>query len=944
MSAVRDTVFLLTDVEGSTRLWDQAPEAMATALARHDRLIAGIVASHGGELVKQRGEGDSTFSVFADPVDALAASLGIQRALASEVWPEGAHLRVRIAIHAGPVEARGHDYFGDTVNRTARLRAAAHGGQILITRPIAEAVDGLLPDRTSLEDLGVHRLRDLARPERIFQLCHPDLERDFPPILTLDRRTHNLPSEATSFIGRDRELENLPELIRSARLVTLSGAGGSGKTRLAIRLAHELAGSFSDGAWLLELAPITDPEAIWTTLADVLGVRSEPGRTIEESLLDRIREQHLLIVVDNCEHLIDACCHMLTTLLSAAPDVHALTTSREVLGIPGERTVHVDPLPTPRADEPRDALADVASVRLFLDRFAHAGAPKMTHGELAAAAEICRQLDGIPLAIEIAAAKARALGIMTVRDRLGDRFGLLAGGNRVALSRHKTLRALIDWSFDLLAPDEQRLLAQLASFMGGWTIDAAEAVCRPADAVAQGLASLRDKSMIERDDSGRFRMLETIREYAQERLSHHGEATAVRDRHLDWVRASVAENSRDYATAREPLALQLLADERANVRAALAWAEQTRDPVAQVELIVRLSRFWELHGHWAEGIEATQRALAAAADAPRAAQLWICLSRLRQSTGDYAAAQEPAERARVLARISGDQAATASALYELGSLALARGNLDDAEALMQEALMIRRAIGDELGIAHSLTNLSYRRTSLSDFEGAEAVLQEALAIFRSRGDRQGISWALTSLSNNSRGRGDEDRCRIENEEALALRREIGDDNGVADSLTNLGQRATRLGDPHAARNHHREARRIYLRLGQRAGVGWSTFQLAEAEFQCGNLDLAETLFLELLRRLSDEDPFAGVCLARLGAIAAEQGRVEIGLRCLTKASTLITEALDIRFGIDGSCSAITRTAREALGSDSVDEIRRLAPAERVATLIDALVEQRIARR
>jgi class 3 adenylate cyclase len=484
--------FLFTDIEGSTRLWEQHPEAMEAALIRHDELAARIIQQHEGSLVKHRGEGDSLFAVFARAADAVAAALTLQQVLRAEPWPateghpEGMPLQVRVALHTGDAAFRDGDYFGAAVNRCARLRAVAHGGQILLSSATQELVRDALPEEIRFQDLGEHRLRDLARPERVFQLLHPDLPADFPPLSSLNTLPNNLPQQVTSFIGREKEMAEVRRLLSTTRLLTLTGSGGTGKTRVSLQVAADLLEGDGDGVWLVELAPLADPSLVSQAVATALGVREEPGKPLSQTLVEFLKPKRLLLLLDNCEHLLSACAELAGLILRSCPGVQILATSREGLNIPGETTYRLPSLSLP---DPRqlpstvESVSQYEAVRLFIDR-ATAAVPAfaVTNQNAPAVAQLCVRLDGIPLAIELAAARVKAMSVEQINGRIADMFRLLTGGSRTALPRQQTLRAAIDWSYDLLSEKEKILLRRLSVFAGGWALEAAEQVCADPEA------------------------------------------------------------------------------------------------------------------------------------------------------------------------------------------------------------------------------------------------------------------------------------------------------------------------------------------------------------------------------------------------------------------------------------------------------------------------------
>jgi predicted ATPase/class 3 adenylate cyclase/tetratricopeptide (TPR) repeat protein len=534
--------FLFTDLESSTRLWEEQPEAMKAALARHDALLAEAVGSHGGHVIK--GTGDGLHAVFATADSAVGAAVAAQQALAAEPWGPTGPLRVRMSVHTGVADQRGDDYFGAALNRAARLTSVAHPGQVLCTQATADLVRDSLPPPSGLTELGHHRLRDLSRPEVVFQVQHPDLPADFPPLRTLDAFPGNLPTERTPLIGRSRELARLAGLLAEHRLVTITGVGGVGKTRLAVQVAADVLDRFPDGAWFVALASIRDPDLVPSTVAGALGVPERPPRKLIDVLCDAIGSRQLLLVLDNCEHLLDPTARLVDVLLDVCPAVRVVATSREALGVEGEQSWPTPSLGLPASDAPED-VGDVAgadAVTLFVDR-ARAVWPdfELSARNAAAVAALCRRLDGIPLAIELAAARVSTLGPQDILERIDQRFLLLTGGSRTALERHQTLQAAVDWSYDLLDDRERRLFSRLSVFAGGFTLEAARAVAADEGAteveVVDLLGGVVAKSMVIAERSGdsvRYRLLETLRQYARERLAGEGDAEATRDRHAHY--------------------------------------------------------------------------------------------------------------------------------------------------------------------------------------------------------------------------------------------------------------------------------------------------------------------------------------------------------------------------------------------------------------------------
>ena len=558
--------FLFTDIEGSTPLWEKHPEMMRAALARHDVILRGAIESNGGRVFKTVG--DAFCAAFATPAATLVAALCAQRKLREPL--ADLPIRVRMGLHTGEAEQRDGDYFGNTLNRVARVMSAGHGGQILLTAETAALLDGALPDGVTLRDMGQYRLKGLSGLEHLFQVVAADLPADFPRLNTLDIAPNNLPALLSSFIGRQTQIAEVQRHVAQSRLLTLTGPGGCGKSRLAIQVATHLQADFPDGVWLVELAPLSDPAFVPQTVAFALGAREDPARPIQAVLADVLRPKAALLVLDNCEHLLDACAELSDGLLCACPRLHILASSREALGITGEVAYRVPSLATadPSRLPPLADLARVEAVRLFVERAA-AVRPgfELTEQNAPAVAQIVRRLDGIPLAIELAAARMKALSALQIAQRLDDRFRLLTGGSRTALPRQQTLRATIDWSYDLLSEPEQRLFCRLAVFRGGWTLEAAEAVCAGPDLsgfqnltsrdVLDLLIELVNKSLVnveEQDGEARYSRLETIRQYGCQKLEDSGELDAMRRRHLDYFLDFAARSDRE---SRGPQSLDL---------------------------------------------------------------------------------------------------------------------------------------------------------------------------------------------------------------------------------------------------------------------------------------------------------------------------------------------------------------------------------------------------
>jgi predicted ATPase/class 3 adenylate cyclase len=768
--------FLLTDIEGSTRLWESEPEAMEVALQRHDHLLAEVIESHGGAVITSRGEGDSCFAVFHSAVSAVEAAGMCQLRLKGEAWPTGSALRVRMGLHTGEVRVRGGDHLDHSpINRCARVKAAGHGGQVLLTKATGDLVKGRLGGGFGLKRLGEFRLRDLTEPELIFQLIHAELPVDFPPIHTVAERIGNLPLQVSSFIGRGRELDQTAAALEGARLVTLTGAGGVGKTRLALQVAGQVSPRFGDGAWLCELAPVRDPAAVDDAVAAVFSVTAPAGQSTSEALVEFLRGKQLLLVLDNCEHLLEGAAALAGVLQRSCERLAILATSREGLGIEGERLVPVPPLAVPRADADLTAISQAEAVRLFAERAA-AVKPEfaVTAQNAAAVAAAVRRLDGIALAIELAAARIAAMTPAELARRLERSFAVLAARRRGGVPHHQTLRATIDWSYQLLAEPEQRLLARLAVFAGGCTLDAAETVCGgdgiDPDPVFELLASLVARSLVVTKEHGpetRYRLLETIREYGEERLGEAGELERWQARHADYY---VGVLSRIREPAHDPQAgvfwAVRLSAEQDNLLAAWSWAIDTRnidtafsilagfapnevwtnyplllDGEAALELpgatehpgyplALAVSAVFAAGRSVGRGAEELCRR-AAEANQRRDPHGWrveevICGARsnIALAAGAFADAARINERAAGLAQAGGDLADASLQLIGAAGGHLLAGDAPSAVPLAQEGLTLARQIGAPALIATGLLVVG-ATVAENDPDRARAYLRES---------------------------------------------------------------------------------------------------------------------------------------------------------------------------------------------------------------------------
>ena len=861
---------LFSDIEGSTRLLHQLGERYPEALAEHRRLMREAFAAHGG--VEVDTQGDAFLVAFPTAKGAVAAAAQAQLSLAQHEWPEGVELRVRMGLHTGEPILTGEGYAGLDLHKGARVMAAGHGGQVLVSKETRELLDGDLLDGLSLRDLGEHKLKDLEGPQWLFQLELPELTSDFPPLKSLNNT--NLPAEASSLVGRERELEELSQLLAygDVRLVTLTGPGGTGKTRLALRVAAELIERFRNGVFLVSLAALTDPQLVLPTIAQTLGVREQPGTPLAETLAAELGEKRLLLLLDNFEQLL-AAASQLAQLLAQAPRLKLIVTSRERLNVAAEHEYAVQPLAS------GDALT------LFAERARQAKAGFALDGDRAVVEAICARLDRLPLAIELAAARVRLFPPQALLSRLEQRLPLLTGGARDLPERQQTLKAAIGWSYDLLSEEEQRLFARLSVFAGGCNLEAAERVC---EAEFETLASLVDKSLLRQEETEesepRFSMLETIREYAAEKLEQTGEAQELRRRHAEYFLALAEEAEPELRTGEQGRWFERLEEEHDNLRAALARGLEEKECDSAMRLAAALADFWDARGHFSEARRWLDAALA-------------CSEELAGSP-----------RAKVL-----DAA---------GLFALRQGDFKAAERLHAEAAERLEQLGDRAGAARALAHVAFTRLSLgAPLDEAEHVGERALAFARESRETWTVACALTALGGVAVERGDVARASELHSEALTLLRQLGDERNSAGVLINLSVAAIEEGAYDRAERLLEEALPLARKFDDPDFMSGVLLNRAVAALCRGRAEEARPLLhegLELARKLGSSYDIAAY-LAGLAAVAVDRGEVDRGARLL------------------GACEAVLERAGAALGSTE----RRLQERTREA-LADALGHERMA--
>lgn len=849
--------FLFTDIEGSTKLWQEFPATMPAALTRHHTILNHAITAHRGDVFQIIG--DAFHAAFLSALDGLSAALDAQRALRTEPWRGIDPIRVRMALHTARADVNAHHYASGEyaegeyllLARTARLMSAAHGGQILLSASTAELVREQLAPELDLRDLGIHRVKDFE-PQQVFQVTAPELPSDFPPLMTLGSLPNNLPLQLTSFIGREREIDEVKQWLSVTRLMTFTGPGGCGKTRLAIQVAAELIEEFRDGVFFVALAPITEPGLVAPTIAQTLRVRESAGRSILAILKEYLQSRNILLVLDNFEQVVSAA-PLVAELLATCSELYVLVTSREVLHVRGEHEYSVSPLALPNLTKlpPLEALAQSPAVELFIQR-AQAVKPdfRITNETASAIAEICHRLDGLPLAIELAAARIRLMPPNQMLARLEHRLQFLTGGARDLPERQQTLRKTIAWSYDLLNENEQQLFRRVSVFVGGCTLEAAETVSGKSHSILDQLDSLLDKSLLHQTEGQngetRFEMLETLREFGLEQLEASGEQETIRQRHANYC-LSLAENAEARLESADQIEwLNRMEQEHDNLRAALEWSNKAQ---GAGDLYMRLASllgvFWEARGHFSEGRERLTAVLAAGSAQGRTAARAKLLRRaaeLAYRQSDYGATKSHAGASLEICREIGDKQGTASALIKLGDAATEVGDYATAAAHFEEALTIWREQEDNHGMARALINLGWAALRTGDYGLANVRLEEALALHRELKDIRGIGFALSGLGEVAMRQGDHAHSAVLVEESLALRRQSGNKWGVGVSLGTLGWVAMRQGEWEQAVVRLAESLEVRQEIGDKSGSAWCLERLGEIALARGQTAKAARVF------------------------------------------------------------------------------------------------------
>ncbi len=844
--ASRTLTFLFTDIEGSTRLLDRVgADVYGRALSDERRILRDICGGLGG--IEAGGEGDSLFFVFPKATDAVAAAVDSQLALIGHAWQEGAEMSVRMGLHTGEAISGPDGYVGIDIHRAHRISSAARGRQILCSQVTTQSVD--TAGAGGFRFLGEYRLKDLGRPEPIYQVVHSDLPSEFSPLRSLDALPNNLPLKLTKFIGREVEMAAVERLIESGRLITLTGSGGCGKSRLAVQVAADVAEDFPDGVRLVELGPITKAAEVGPALASTLMVHEQPGQSLIESIIEELQRKKLLLVLDNCEHVRSECSELTRRLLVTCTDLKILATSRETLDVAGETAWQVPPLTSPdNEDEPFESLIVQESVRLLVDRASLIN-PKLQIGpkDARALAKVSMSLEGIPLAIELAAARLNVLTLKQIAERVDDALNLLKTGDPTIPARQRTLEALIDWSYNLLSPLERRALEYLSVFRGGFTLEAAESVL--GDPEGSDALDLLDQlirksllAMEERGGRARYRMLKTIRLYAESKLAERGDETLAEEAHFAWLRGLGLRAYEELLGPKRAGWVEALEVERDNMRVAIHRA-LVRSRKTGLAWVTFCASFWATRGSMTEARDWLEKALVATeADPADQASALHQLGIITRAQGDLDTARSYQGQSADIYRKLEDRAGEAGALSALGLLDFDQGNFASARHLMEEGLELWRETGDLLNLARALNNLGTLESAEGDSGAARKLAEEALKICHDLGAREGKAAALMSLANLHLEDSDLIRAESTAEEALQLHRDLGGAGRIAASLTRMASVKTASGKLTDAHVYIREAMTLLNEEGDRLVVTIALEAFGKLESRLGDADRAARLY------------------------------------------------------------------------------------------------------
>lgn len=856
--------FLFTDIEGSTQLAQKFPAEIHDLITRHHSIVSSALEARNGFLFKS--DGDSFCCAFENPEDAVMAAVESQTRLSNEHWGD-APIKVRMGIHSGDAEWGTDTYMGYlTLARTARIMSATYGEQILMSGDAydnlnkslnSNRLSGIEENSISFRDLGERRLKDVFQPIRLLQVIAPMLRIDFPPLKTLDARPNNLPVQMTSFIGREEVIRTIKELIRQTSLLTIIGTGGAGKTRVALQVAADMIDEFENGVWFVDLSGISEPKFLPNAVLNVFNLKEEKHQPKEVTLCDHFRNMEMLIIFDNCEHLIEGCAAMTEILLSNCPKLKILATSRESLRCYGEFTFRLESLkvPDPDKNESPEKLTMYESVRLFVERALALNKDfRVNNDNAMSLARICYQLDGIPLAIELAVARIKILSVQKICEKLNDRFNLLTQGKRTSLQRQQTLRALIDWSYDLLSEKEKLLFNRLSVFTGGWNLEAAEAICSDVKLFNNEILELTDhlneKSLLIFDsEKERYRILETLRMYGKEKLKENpDECRIMLSKHLKYFTDFAEYGELKLKGSEEKLWLEKFEEDHGNIQSAIEWSVKEGESEAGVRIAGAMQLFWGIRGHLTVGKHLLETTLVNSSMVSKSV-LGKAKSRLGSQLiylGEFDKAKNYLEEGLSLLREAEDKNIIKDTLNSLGNVYSYLGDYNTARDLFEENLSLGRSTGDKHIVAISLNNLGNKDYVEGNYESARELYEESLSIRREMGNKQGVAIALYNLGNIAFDMGDFAKCKKLFEESLIVSRDIGDKRMIASALNCLGGVATFQGEFDTAKNLIDESLELNREIGEKRNIARSLSFLGRLEQNIGNFDVALNIFNETL--------------------------------------------------------------------------------------------------
>ena len=937
--------FLFTDIEGSTKLAQEYPDEMPVLLARHNGILNQAIEAHNGYVFQIVG--DSFSAAFSSVSDALNAALDAQRLLHNETWTP-APIKVRMGIHTGAGQLNDNKQYTGyaTLATTQRIMSAGHGGQVLMSNATQQLLRDGLSDGLSLRDMGERRLKDLIRPERLYQLISLNLPADFPPLKTLDVYRHNLPTQLTSFIGRGHEINEITKLITEQRVVTLTGSGGAGKTRLSLQVGAECLEQFPNGVWFVELASLTEPSLVVGAVMSALGLQEKDNDI--HALAKHIGSQSLLLILDNCEHLIEDCTRVVETLIQSCPKLRVLASSREAFGIAGEHPYRVPslPFPNPKHLPSLDEIAACESVQLFIERVkTFVPSFTLTEKNASSVAQICCRLDGIPLALELAAARVKVMSVEQMAARLDDIFNLLTSGNRTALPRQQTLRALIEWSYDLLSESEKSLFRRLAAFSGGWSLEAAESICSvgqdsilPHD-VLDDLARLVDKSLVvkeEHNGEARFHMLETIRQYAEFKMFASEEVEEVKNRHRDWFMQLAEEAEPKLRTGEQMTWLTQLELEHDNLRAAMNWSIEQKHIEQALRIPSALAYFWEIHGHGEEGRIWFKQALAIDEDAKRKypfawANAVHGFAILSAYTPQFQTHHPEMEEVLKIFREYGDDFRVGHTLYHLAYFPHFVGELDTAKARYEESLGVYKKINNEWGVGECLHCIAHIEEVQGNTEKAHALYNQSLEELQPIGDRYSLFHPLGDTALIALNKGELNAAKTILEDSIQAFEELKNREWTSISINRLIEVLCEQGEYENARKVNQRNLDVQRETNNLDQLSWSIELKGRIELAEGNLSSAHQLLDEALAisEKTNNQFSVGFLKTALGLIDCYEGNyargkeiIEIGIEKVrkeyaSKASALLTYrsyALWLEKDVPGAARSYRDTLQELQGN------------------------------